>query len=291
MHWKIGIVLLIALMASSGAATSIQSEDITIDLADNSVSIESEIETITSSKFSYVTTVPVTNVEGEMNGETIECNASEFQIGSEIQCEAPEKNNVSLKLDFTASNLVEKRNGYSLFQYSHSVYRPTDNYQLTVLLPEDSAIADNSNRSEETVIPESAEIDSSGDRTSITWDLQPQLGQVLSFRAIYEEDTSQSKSNFSYLLAGLLIIGSLAVAYILTREPKGESIDLEDDEQKVVDILLENNGEMLQKDVVSESEYSKAKISGVVSSLVDKEVVSKEKEGRSNKLVLEKKVK
>jgi uncharacterized membrane protein len=226
-----------------------------------------------------------------MNGETIECNASEFQIGSEIQCEAPEKNNVSLKLDFTASNLVEQRNGYSLFQYSHSVYRPTDNYQLTVLLPEDSAIADNSNRSEETVIPESAEIDSSGDRTSITWDLQPQLGQVLSFRAIYEEDTSQSKSNFSYLLAGLLIIGSLAVAYILTREPKGESIDLEDDEQKVVDILLENNGEMLQKDVVSESEYSKAKISGVVSSLVDKEVVSKEKEGRSNKLVLEKKVK
>lgn len=289
MRWKIGIVLLVVLLASSVSATSIESEDVTIDLSDNSVTIKSQIETITTSKYSYVTSVPVNEVQGTMNGEPIECTASEFQIGADIQCDAPLKENVTVTLEFTATNLVEQRNGYSLFQYSHSVYRPTDNYMLTVLLPENSEIADNSNRSEETVIPEGAEVDRSGPRTSINWDLEPRLGQVLSFRTIYEEETGEEQSSgLPYTIIALILIASLVAAYILSQGEEVEEIDLEDDEQEVVDILKENDGEMLQKDVVSESEYSKAKISGVVSSLVDKEVVSKEKEGRSNKLVLKK---
>lgn len=290
MRWKIGIVLLVILLTSTASATSIQSEDITIDLADNSITIESDIESITTSRYSYVTSVPVSSVEGTMNGEPIECTVSEFQIGSDIQCEAPQKENVTVKLDFTATNLVEKRNGYSLFQYSHSVYRPTDNYMLTVILPENSKIADGTNRSEETVIPTSAEIDDSGSRKTITWDMQPRLGQVLSFRTIYEENSAQNnaENSFPYTLLALIILAGLIAAYILSQGEEEETVELESDEQKVVDIIKENDGEMLQKDVVSESEYSKAKISGVVSSLVEKEVLTKEKEGRSNKLVLKK---
>lgn len=287
MRRKIALAFLVLLMISTAGATSIDHEEVIIDLSNNNVEVNAEITSITTSTFSYVTSVPVRDVEGSLNGEPIDCNVSEFQIGSDIQCEAPEKENVSLELDFTATNLVESRNGYNIFQYSHSVYRPTDRYEMTVILPENSDIVDNSNRTEETVIPETGHIGETDGRTSVTWDRQPQLGEILSFQTIYQvENEDNSTSPILMLLALLAILG---VAYLIVRiSSTGEIVDLESDEEEVVDIIRNNGGEMLQKDVVSESEYSKAKISGVVSSLVDKEVVTKEKEGRSNKLVLKK---
>jgi uncharacterized membrane protein len=65
--------------------------------------------------------------------------------------------------------------------------------------------------------------------------------------------------------------------------------ELGEDERLVVEMLRDAEGEMLQKDIVADSEYSKAKISGVVSTLVDEEIVTKEKEGRSNKVSLREK--
>lgn len=287
MRRKIALAFLVLLMISTAGATSIDNEEVTIDLNNNHVAVDAEITSITTSTFSYVTSVPVNDVEGRLNGEPIECNVSEFQIGSDIQCEAPEKENVSLDLEFTATNLVESRNGYNIFQYSHSVYRPTDRYEMTVILPENADIVENTNRTEETIIPGTGEIGETDGRTSVTWEKQPRLGEILSFQTIYQVDSSENGLSPVYVL--LAILASLGVAYIIVRmSDEEETIDLESDEEEVVDIIRDNGGEMLQKDVVSESEYSKAKISGVVSSLVDKEVVTKEKEGRSNKLVLKK---
>lgn len=287
MRRKIALAFLVLLMISTAGATSIDSEEVTIDLKNNNVEIDAEITSITTSTFSYVTSVPVNDVQGRLNGEPIECNVSEFQIGSDIQCEAPEKENVSLDLEFTATNLVESRNGYSIFQYSHSVYRPTDRYEMTVILPENADLVENSNRTEETVIPDTGEVGQTDGRTSITWEKQPRLGEILSFQTIYQIDSADNNS--SPLLVLLAVLASLGIAYMIVRlSGEEETVDLDTDEEEVVDIIRDNGGEMLQKDVVSESEYSKAKISGVVSSLVDKEVVTKEKEGRSNKLVLKK---
>ena len=53
-------------------------------------------------------------------------------------------------------------------------------------------------------------------------------------------------------------------------------------------MLKNSEGEMLQKDIVEQTDYSKAKISGVVKTLVEQEIVTKEKEGRSNKVSLKK---
>ena len=286
MRLKIIAVTFLLAFVSSAAATDIRSESVTIDLEDNSVVLESDMQSISGSEFSYVTSVPVENVEGTLNGEPIECNEEDFQIGSEIQCNAPVKEDILLRLDFTASNLVEERNGFRLFEYTHSVYRPTEIYNLTVILPEDSGVAESTNRSEEAVIPGAASIGEVDGRTEINWSQNPRVGDVLSFRAVYETETQEENTGLPLLPVIAAVLLALVIAYILTRGEQKEVIELDDDEQEVVDIIEENDGEMLQKDVVSESEYSKAKISGVVSSLVDKDVVSKEKEGRSNKLVL-----
>lgn len=286
MRLKIVAVALLLAFVSTAAATDIRSESVTIDLEDNSVVLESDMQSISGSEFSYVTSVPVENVAGTLNGEPIECTEEDFQIGSEIQCNAPVKEDILLRINFTASNLVEERNGFRLFEYTHSVYRPTETYNLTVILPQDSGVAESTNRSEEAVIPKAASIEEVDGRTEVRWSQKPRVGDVLSFRAVYETENEEDNPGLPVLPVVAAVFLALVIAYVLTRGEEEETVDLDDDEQEVVDIIQENDGEMLQKDVVSESEYSKAKISGVVSSLVDKDVVSKEKEGRSNKLVL-----
>jgi len=288
MRPKIGVFFLILIFVTSASATDIRGESVTIDLQDNSVTVESDMESISGSEVSYITSVPVEDVEGTLNGEPISCTAEDFQIGSDIQCNAPVKEDILLRLEFEASNLVEERNGFRLFEYTHSVYRPTGEYNLTVILPADSNVAENSNRSEESILPDPASIEEEDGRTQIRWSQKPTIGDVLSFRAVYQSEEVTEEGKFPVLPVVAVLVLALAIAYIVTRGEQAEVIDLEDDEQKVIDIIRDNDGEMLQKDVVSESEYSKAKISGVVSSLVDKDVVSKEKEGRSNKLVLKK---
>ncbi|MEF8847451.1 MAG: MarR family transcriptional regulator, partial [Candidatus Paceibacterota bacterium] len=62
--------------------------------------------------------------------------------------------------------------------------------------------------------------------------------------------------------------------------------EVDSDQEMVINMLKENEGRMLQKDIVDKSDYSKAKISGVVKELEEKDIISKEKEGRSNKVVL-----
>jgi uncharacterized membrane protein len=57
----------------------------------------------------------------------------------------------------------------------------------------------------------------------------------------------------------------------------------------VLDTVRENDNSMLQKDIVDESEYSKAKISSVISELEEKGIVKKSKEGRSNKISISRK--
>jgi uncharacterized membrane protein len=65
--------------------------------------------------------------------------------------------------------------------------------------------------------------------------------------------------------------------------------ELGSDERMVIELIQENGGKMLQKDIVEDSKYSKAKISGVIGSLEEDDIVSKEKEGRSNKILLKEK--
>ena len=87
---------------------------------------------------------------------------------------------------------------------------------------------------------------------------------------------------------------SLLIAGVLVLLRSREDIDsvyedLSEDEAEVLDMVRDNDNSMLQKDVVDESEYSKAKISSVISGLEEKGIVKKSKEGRSNKISISRK--
>lgn len=294
------ISTVLLLTVSSVSATDIDNENVLVDIADSRVEAEIEVGELTSSVFTYITTKQKVDVNGSINGEVTDCTTREVAIGSEIRCDTDLRENFTVTLEYTASDgFVEDRGTQKVFRYQHPVYRSTENYNLEVLLPEGTALMQDSNTSQ-IISPLNAETSTNGRQISVKWNIQPELGETITFYLLYEDFTPsetpnnerQDYTDLIIILLGLAFIGGLAtlVRMHLRREKLSEvTRDLSEEQMEIIDILKENDGEFLQKDVVDELDYSKAKVSGLVSELVEKEIVEKTKEGRSNKLVIPKK--
>ncbi|MFB6147685.1 MAG: hypothetical protein ABEJ66_02265, partial [Candidatus Nanohaloarchaea archaeon] len=152
------------LLVSTAAATTIESEEVRVDLATGQVDVTLEVEQLTSEKLSYITNYPVSDVSASMNGSSIDCQVSPLQLGSEIRCEPPDRTNFTVKLGFQASQLVQRRKQTSIFRYTHTFYRPTGNYRLRVVLPKGAGLLDRSNVSTPVISPQGAETGSNGRR-------------------------------------------------------------------------------------------------------------------------------
>ncbi|WP_414837996.1 helix-turn-helix transcriptional regulator [Candidatus Nanosalina sp. VS9-1] len=295
---KIFALLALILFVSTASATDIVREDVTVDLADSTVDTDVVVGDLTSNAFIYITSTDISDVNATLEGEEMNCSTREIALGSEIRCETDRKSNFTVHLNYQVEDLIEYQGKTNIFRYQHPIYRPTDEYDLEVILPEGTALMNRENESQQVISPLGAETDTNGRRISVKWHLEPDLGDTLSFYILYEDFTPSEEPAFqSYRELLIIILGLLAiglVAFLVRRRLRRENLsdeypDLDEDEEEVLDILKESDGEYLQKDLVDELDYSKAKVSGIVSGLVDKGVIEKKKEGRSNKLVIPKK--
>lgn len=286
------VLLLFLVLTPVVSATDISSEEVTVDLEDSSVDVTVEVSELTASNFTYLTSYPISNLEAEIDGETADCEVENLQIGSEISCEVEKTQNFSVEMDFRGSGFVRSQQGVRIFQYSQPFYRPTSSYSMQVLLPRGSGIVDSTNISTPVISPGNGEVGSNGRRISVTWNTEPELGQTSDYQVAYERYSISGGQEYLWIILGVIIFG--IASYFGSRWLMREDIetvyeDLEEDEIEVVEMIRENDGSMLQKDIVEKSDYSKAKISSLVSSLADKEVVKKQKEGRSNAVSIRKK--
>ena len=292
---KLLVAAFILMMCSHAAATTIGEEKIEVDLEDSSVQKQIEVKELTSSTLRIFTPAKVTNLEATVDGEPIDCRVFEGDIESTIDCDTSKERNFTVDLNFTAENLVETRNNRDFFSYSRDFIRPTERFTLKVILPKGSGIVDGGDISEPTISPDTDNIGSNGRRITVEWSSNPTIGESQSYRIVYES-LSNSNNLINLFLAAfgaLIVLTGLVLGFRYLRRDEIETVydELEEDQVEVLDLLAENDGEMLQKDVVNMLDYSKAKISSTVSELVDKEIITKAKEGRSNKLKLSKKYK
>lgn len=285
----------IMILAAAVAGTSIGYENVTVDLRDSSVEADMYVEELTSSSFSYITSYSISNVEAELGGQSSSCEINELQVGSEISCETSLRENFTAELSFHGSEFITESSTFSTFNYQHSVYRPTDSFNLKVILPEGKGVLQQSNSSTPVISPQEHSTGTvAGRNIFIKWHEEPQLGETLSFQARYES-LSEQQNGYNQIVLGalgalILVLLGYASWRLYIREPI-ESVyeEIDSDEKEVLDLIRENDGQMLQKDIVAESDYSKAKISGLVKELVERGVLKKEKEGRSNRLKISKK--
>jgi uncharacterized membrane protein len=283
---KLYVAFFLLFLISTASATTIESENLNLDLENSEATAEVRVADLTSQSFTYITSADVESVSATAEGRELNCTVETLTLGDEIVCETDLRENFTVELDYSFSGLVSNGGELKTFRYSHPIYRPTKEFNLRVVLPEGAGIAQEA--SENPIIPPDGGVGSDGRTIYVEWNKEPQIGDTLSFSIDYENlNTSQDYAGIIIgLIAGSLLV---VVGYFYWRRRNTENLeniypDLSDDQREIVELLEEHEGEMLQKDVVNSSEYSKAKISGLVSELVEKEVIEKEKEGRSNKL-------
>lgn len=289
---KIILVFLMLSLAFSAAATTINSEEVEIDLNTKEVHANIEVDELTSSAFLYASSHEISKVEGTVNGRESQCQINDSAIGSEIRCPTDLKKNFTVNLDFKIEGTLSQRNEVKVFRYNHPVYRPTDSYSLKVLLPDGNALVKTENTTQQVISPLNYNTGSDGRQIFVEWESDPELGETLSFYILFENIQEQQESRISLdtvskalIILLILIIVSGAIVALRRREDLSESMeDLSEDQKEIIEKIENNGGEYLQKDLVDEMDYSKAKISGEVSELVDKGILKKSKEGRSNKL-------
>jgi len=85
----------------------------------------------------------------------------------------------------------------------------------------------------------------------------------------------------------IILAVSVLILSILKMMGKKGGIELEDDEKKIMEILKKQKGKrMLQSDLLGETDFSRAKVSLVLSELEKKGLIRKEVKGRTNLIEL-----
>ena len=289
------IILGLIAFTALGSATSIASENVTVDLEDSTVEKEIMFEEISSSRMTYIVTHnPVDDYYVEINEQEADCEFTNLEPGGEISCETSSYENVSVMIRYSTSGLINFQGESNVFSYTQNIYRPTDTHRMKVLLPEGTALIDQETASIPVIDPEFGEVGSEGRRIHVEWTQEPSItGPPLSFQIVYEDLNTDYRNAVIAIVIVVLAAGFTRFyqRYRSGTEASNIMASLTEDQKLIVDMLKENEGSMLQKDVVDNSEYSKAKISGLVSELAELELVEKEKEGRSNRVTLTEEIK
>ncbi len=95
-----------------------------------------------------------------------------------------------------------------------------------------------------------------------------------------------------FILAFLLgMVVSLLGIYLYMVSPRAriyvaDTLELDEDERKIVELLKENGGILFQSDIVEYTGFSKAKVSRILDKLEVKGVVEKRRRGNTNVVIL-----
>jgi len=197
-------------------------------------------------------------------------------------------------LNFDTFDFIKDLNGRFLFNSDFSLNREIEQMTVSIRLPEGKALVG------ETVpnrisFPDKANILSDGRHIIVEWRLsRVQVDDPLKFQVLYENIILQPLFDFRirYLLIAGAVIG-VASAFIYLRyfrKPEKVILSVLDEyERKIFDIIVAAGGTINQRKVVQETNLSKAKVSRVVKSLVNRGVIEVERLGRTNKLKILKK--
>lgn len=243
-------------------------------------------------KFNLVVFGRIENLEATSNAGHVNCTLN-VKEASFLDCDLPltqEKRTLGIKFD--TPDLVKSLDSRFLFSGDFSLNQHIQQVFASIKLPEGFAVA-----KENGVSPEDVDIASDGRRIIVNWELKNiTTKDALKFQVIYEKLGSALFIRPIYLviisIVTIIIIIS-AVFFILRKirtQPQEVILSVLDEyERKVMQVITEAGGEISQKKVVQQTNLSKAKVSRVVKSLINRGVIQSERKGRTNRLRIIKK--
>lgn len=284
-------VLVLALLSSNVSAQELTDFFVTTEISSEGPA-RSAI-TVSFEKFSGYVRIPVpyeaTRINSESNFGKVSCSKEIKVYGTDIVCSFPTEVSGSFKVEFDVDGLI--KGGDEKFFFKQEVSLPMDSkkFSFRVILPEGMGIAEDG-----AIFPKDVESSSDGRNIFLTWKKdEVKFGETFSAQVAFEPLTVTTGGPSGFIVAGSLILAPLALAFGLFyfKLYKKQSLTpnivlpvLKEDEKKVVEGLIKHGAGVNQKLIVSESGYSKAKVSKVLKSLTERGIVKFERVGRSNRI-------
>ncbi len=305
------LAVLMVLMPAKGVAAAIQFYEITTEILDtgqtkNQVKIAFDVDS--PLKIDYPIIGDVTDFNWAANFNT-SCALAKRGIASVITCDLENvtRTTRSLSFNYTVNGFVkqlEKNKWIYRFDYQSSV--PVTTLSITVKLPEGKGLINREDTQTAAGLlpyaPADGDTRTDGRRILVDWARNNfTAGDSLSISVVYENIQTLAFSNLLPLFAALIVILAVISTYLYLKKNKiiikmEESLDsvlpiLTPDERKVIDCLLAENGEKMQRKIVNETNFSKAKVSRLIKDLKGRGIIGVEEKGRTNRIFLLKKPK
>jgi uncharacterized membrane protein len=200
-----------------------------------------------------------------------------------------------INLRFVISGVITRYNEDKILTFSYIPEVNISDFMLIVELPPRSILASEMRKTGESisaVYPTPSRIYSDGERIIVEW-ARRELPAHESLR-IFLMYTTIEKKKLEYLIGALfgIALGIGGTYYYFRRKgierKEITKMVLGEDEQKIYDLLLSSDGEILQDDIAKNTDFSRAKISKLVRRLEEKGIIKKEPYRKTNRLLLKK---
>ena len=286
----IGILLLISL-APIVQAANLNSWDVDVTLNDDG---SANWRVILNYKDSvqhddYWVLGDLQDVKVTVDGTTVNCKLTKPDVGTSIICDNIDGSLVVYS--FHVTNAAGKWGNFKQFRYTFPITSITDRFALKVSLPLGNALVDASKLTGTGFAPFEPAFGkqgSDGRLIFVTWELQnPKLGETINAGIIYEP-LSQSQVPILPMTAIVaVVIGVLIYMFYFRKKPENLLPALIPTERSVMELIIKQRS-IDQRDVVRSTGFSKAKVSRIIQTLIDRRLVEAVPKGRTRELKLAK---
>jgi len=246
------------------------------------------------SHLDYRTGYEIYGLEAESKYGNVNCETKGGKEGTTISCDlfnTEDVNKTQVQLKFETRDNIRKRGEYYEFESTYLVDFPVERAFAIIYLPETATLK--TNISNESYTPRYGKILSDGKHIMVYWEKENiKAGDDLKFSITYKMPLgAESFYDVAMMvIVAVVLIVVIAVGYV-SRLHKESSVKvvmplLKEDEKRIVEILTQHNGQAIQKVLVRESDFSKAKVSRLVTNLKERGIVDVEHIGRTNKVTL-----
>ncbi len=192
-----------------------------------------------------------------------------------------------LNIEFEYEN-IKRLEGSYLFNYNIEISK-TNKFELIINLPVGAILSDLTETS--SVFPQPDGIGSDGQRIILRW--SDENVELEDFRILVLFETSHKESvvslrNYPILMTfifGMIILGMYL--FFEKQKEKVKSIGLGKNEKKIYD-FIKSKGEIKQKEIQKELDFSKPRLSKLLRNLEEKGLIEKKPSGRTNVIKIKK---
>lgn len=237
------------------------------------------------------------NLDVSNNFGISDCEIVEKARGSDISCgfSGMSENKSQVRLEFDTKGGIRKVGEKYEFEADYTVSQPIERVFVIIKLPDRSFLG--GPVANESYYPrEGKTIVTKENKIAIYWEMANlRAGDEMRFTVLYEPSDLRGPI-FNLLITALtiaVIVVMIGIAVYMRRgQAKAKPVRvvtplLKDDEKKIVGVLNKHGGSALQKVLIRETDFSKAKISRLVKSLKERKVVDIEPvSGRENRIIL-----